>query len=51
METLRDKEFLTEAEKSKLDINPAGGEEIERIIAGLFQLEPALVAKIAEILK
>ena len=51
METMRDKDFLAEAEKAKLDINPAGGEEIERIIAGLFQLEPVMVTKIAEILK
>ncbi len=51
METLKDKEFVAEAGKSKLDIDPASGEEIEKIIAGLFRLDPALVTKMAEILK
>jgi hypothetical protein len=51
MQTMKDKEFLAEAGKSKLDVDPASGEEIEKIIAGLFQLDPALVTKMAEILK
>ena len=51
MDTMKDKEFLAEAEKSKLDIDPASGEEIQKIIVGLFQLDPALVSKLAEILK
>ena len=49
-ETLRDKEFLAEAEKAKLDIDPMAGDEVERIVAGLFDLEPTLVAKLREIL-
>jgi tripartite-type tricarboxylate transporter receptor subunit TctC len=49
-ETLRDREFLADAEKSKLDIEPISGEELERVIGGLFKLEPALVAKIKEAL-
>jgi tripartite-type tricarboxylate transporter receptor subunit TctC len=51
METMKDKEFLAEAEKSKLDVDPVSGEETEKIIAGLFQLDPAMVAKLSEILK
>jgi hypothetical protein len=27
------------------------GEEVEKIVAGLFKLEPALIAKMAEMLK
>ena len=50
-ETLKDKDFLAEAVKSKLDVDPLSGEEVEKIVAGLFKLEPALVAKMAEILK
>lgn len=50
-ETLKDKDFLAEAIKSKLDVDPLSGEEVEKIVAGLFKLEPALVAKMAEILK
>jgi hypothetical protein len=47
----RTKDFLAEAVKSKLDVDPLTGEEVEKIVAGLFKLEPALVAKMAEILK
>jgi tripartite-type tricarboxylate transporter receptor subunit TctC len=50
-ETLKDKDFLAEAVKSKLDVDPLSGEEVEKIVAGLFKLEPALVARMAEILK
>lgn len=50
-ETLKDKDFLAEALKSKLDIDPLGGEEVEKIVAGLFKLDRATVAKMAEILK
>lgn len=49
-ETLRDKEFLSEAGKAKLDIDPIAGDEVERIIKGLFDLESASVAKLREIL-
>jgi tripartite-type tricarboxylate transporter receptor subunit TctC len=50
-ETLKDKDFLAEAVKSKLDIDPLSGEEVEKIVGGLFKLEPALVTKMGEILK
>jgi tripartite-type tricarboxylate transporter receptor subunit TctC len=50
-ETLKDKDFLAEATKSKLDVDPVSGEEVEKIIGGLFKLDAATVAKMAEILK
>jgi hypothetical protein len=31
--------------------DPLTGEEVEKIVAGLFKLEPALVAKMADVLK
>ncbi len=49
-DTLKDKEFLAETKKSNLDINPAAGEEIEKIVAGLFKLEPGMVARLKEVL-
>lgn len=49
-ETLRDKEFLAEAEKSKLGIFPITGEELERRINEIFKIEPPLLAKLKEIL-
>ena len=50
-ETLKDKDFLAEATKSKLDVDPVTGEEVEKIVAGLFKLDSATVTKMAEILK
>jgi tripartite-type tricarboxylate transporter receptor subunit TctC len=51
MDTMKDGEFLAEAQKAKLDINPADGAELERNVKELFNLEPSLVAKLREILK
>lgn len=50
-ETMKDKDFVAEAVKSKLDIDPASGEEVEKIVAGLFKLDATTVAKMAEVLK
>ena len=49
-ETLRDPAFLADAEKTKLEVVPVTGEEIERAIQSLFKLEPALVAKLRTVL-
>lgn len=48
--TLKDREFLAEAEKTKLDVEGVSGEEVERIIGGLFKLDPALLANLKDIL-
>lgn len=50
-ETLKDPEFLAEAKKANLEVNPVLGEEVEKLIQGLFKLDPALVAKLKELLK
>jgi tripartite-type tricarboxylate transporter receptor subunit TctC len=49
-DTLRDPAFLAEAERAKLEIEPVSGEEVERTVANLFKLEPAMVAKLKTIL-
>jgi len=49
-ETLKDKDFLAEAEKSKLDIEPVTRSELEKSVAGIFKLNAALVAKLNDIL-
>jgi hypothetical protein len=49
-DTLKDKDFLAEAEKSKLDIEPVTRNELEKSIAGIFKLNTALVAKLNDIL-
>jgi tripartite-type tricarboxylate transporter receptor subunit TctC len=51
MDTMKDPEFLAEAQKAKLDINPVDGAELERNVKEVFTLEPGLVAKLKEILK
>jgi tripartite-type tricarboxylate transporter receptor subunit TctC len=50
-ETLKDAEFVADAKKSKLDIDALTGEEVEKIVAGLFKMDPGLVAQLKEILK
>jgi len=48
--TLKDPEFLADAKKSKLNVDPITPEEIEKDIAGLFKLDPALLKKLKEVL-
>ena len=50
-DTVKDQEFLAEAKKANLEVTPVVGEEVERLIQGLFKLEPALVKNLKEILK
>jgi tripartite-type tricarboxylate transporter receptor subunit TctC len=50
MDTMKDAEFLAEAQKSKLDINPLSGDEVAKIVSSFFELKPDIVAKLAEIL-
>jgi tripartite-type tricarboxylate transporter receptor subunit TctC len=50
-DTMKDPELLAEAQKAKLDINPADGRELERSVKDLFALEPALVSRLKEILR
>jgi tripartite-type tricarboxylate transporter receptor subunit TctC len=50
-ETLNDPEFLSDAKKAKLDINPLTGQELERIVKDIFALDKQLVEKLKEILK
>jgi len=50
LDTLKDKEFLAEAEKSKLDVDPIPGEQVEKIVEGLFKLDPNTLAKLKQVL-
>jgi tripartite-type tricarboxylate transporter receptor subunit TctC len=51
MDTMRDPEFLAEAKKSRLDINPISGEEVGKTVARFFKLDSALATRLREILK
>ena len=49
--TLKDPEFLADAKKARLDIDPIDGESIANEVKGLFNLDRSLVGKLQEILK
>ena len=51
MDTMKDPEFLAEAKKANLDINPEDGPTLEQNVKEILKLEPALVAKLKEVLK
>src|SRR5688572_29146636 len=48
--TLKDPEFVADAKKTRLNIGPIPVEDIEKDIAGLFKLDPALVSKLKDVL-
>jgi tripartite-type tricarboxylate transporter receptor subunit TctC len=48
--TLQDPEFLADAEKVRLDVNPVPGEEVERLVADLFTLDSPTAARLRTIL-
>lgn len=49
--TMNDPEFQADAKKTKLDLDPIGGEEVQKMIGGIFKLSPSLVAKLKTALK
>ncbi|MBM2806374.1 MAG: tripartite tricarboxylate transporter family receptor [Deltaproteobacteria bacterium] len=48
--TMNDPGFLTDAEKSNLEISPLTGEELEKTIHGLLKTSPAMLAKLKQII-
>jgi tripartite-type tricarboxylate transporter receptor subunit TctC len=51
MDTMKDPEFLAEAEKAKLEITPISGEEIQKIVVDAYKTDPAIAKKTEELLK
>ena len=51
MDTMKDPEFLADAKRARLDLEPLDGAVIENEVKTLFKLEPALVKQLKEILK
>jgi tripartite-type tricarboxylate transporter receptor subunit TctC len=51
MDTMKDSEFLADAKKAKLDINPLDGAELEGHVKEVFNLDPKLIPRAKEILK
>jgi hypothetical protein len=48
---MKDPEFLADAKKSQLDLDPVSPEEVEKTVARFFKLDATLIAKLREILK
>jgi tripartite-type tricarboxylate transporter receptor subunit TctC len=51
MSTMKDQEFLADAAKAKLDINPLDGATLETNVKEVFTLDTALIPRLKEILK
>ena len=50
MEALKDNELLAEAKKQRLDIQPISGEEVQSLVAKVYSMPAAIVAKTKEAL-
>jgi tripartite-type tricarboxylate transporter receptor subunit TctC len=51
IDTIKDPDFLADANKAKLDINPLDGAELEKNVREVFNLDPKLIPRAKEILK
>ena len=51
MDTMKNPEFLADAKKAKLDLNPDDGAGLERNVKDILDIEPTLVAKLKDILR
>jgi tripartite-type tricarboxylate transporter receptor subunit TctC len=49
--TLKDPEFVAEAKKGNFELDPVAGEELEKIVGGLFKADPNTVNRLRELLK
>jgi tripartite-type tricarboxylate transporter receptor subunit TctC len=47
--TMKDAEFLEDAKKSKLDIDPVTAQEIEKAVAAIRKLPPEMLAKLRDV--
>lgn len=51
METMKDRDFLAEAEKMSLEITPVSGEELQALVAKAYASDPTIARKTADLLK
>jgi tripartite-type tricarboxylate transporter receptor subunit TctC len=45
MDTMKDKDFLAEADKMQLEINPVSGEDVQKLVAEVYATPADIVAK------
>jgi tripartite-type tricarboxylate transporter receptor subunit TctC len=51
MATMADKDFLAEADKTQLEVNPVSGEEVEKLVKEIYATPADVVAKAKEAAK
>jgi tripartite-type tricarboxylate transporter receptor subunit TctC len=51
MNTMKDPEFLADADKAQVEIVPVPGEDIQKLVAELYQTPPAIAQKAAGLIK
>jgi tripartite-type tricarboxylate transporter receptor subunit TctC len=49
-ETVKDPEFIAEAERARIGLAPVTADEMKKTVDGIFKLDPALLAKLKTIL-
>lgn len=50
-DTMKDKEFLAEAKKMKLEITPVSGEKVQKLVAEIYRTPPEILKKAAQAMK
>ena len=51
IDALKDSQLLAEAKKAKLEIDPVDGPGIEKMVNGLYEMEPAIVNRVKQLLQ
>ena len=51
MDTLKEPQLRAEAEKAKLEIDPIDGPGIEKMVNGLYEIEPGIVNRVKQIVE
>jgi hypothetical protein len=49
--TMQDKDFLAEADKSQLEVNPVSGEDVDKLVKDIYATPADIVAKAKEAAK
>jgi tripartite-type tricarboxylate transporter receptor subunit TctC len=51
MDTMKDSEFLAEADKAKLEVTPLDGARAQQIISDAYKVDPVIAKKTADLMK
>jgi hypothetical protein len=51
MDTMKDPEFLAEANKGELEVTPVSGEEIQKLVEEIYQTPKEIAEKAAAMVK